>query len=162
MIPPVSDIISWIWWKGCITINVDSHSTRVVAGDFLRLGGRIIEKMHHFFWCLLGAFLLLIWDGVQCDYNCWFDCAWIVKKILLLVAHLWIHPYLVLGSCLWGVPVGALWTCNLVLSTGAASAVVWLVWGVGIRGISISIILALICPVVWKCIPISVLFCSIG
>ena len=80
---------------------------------------------------------------------------------LLLYGHFWIHLGLVPGSCLLGAPVGALWILNLVLSTGAMSDVVWLVWGVVICGVRLSRSLEFIYTVVFLCYPISVLFCSI-
>ena len=52
------------------------------------------------------------------------------KYFLLLSGHFWLHLDLVMGSRLLGVPVGALWIRNFVLSTSAVSAVVWLGWGV--------------------------------
>ena len=68
---------------------------------------------------------------------------------------------LFLGICIWGAPVGALWTRNLVLSTGTASAVVWLEWVIVIFGVYLSRSLELICLVVWMFNTISVLFRSI-
>ena len=37
-------------------MHVEGNSAGVVADDFLRVGGRIIEKLHHFFRSLLGDF----------------------------------------------------------------------------------------------------------
>ena len=62
---------------------------------------------------------------------------------------------------MWGAPVGAMLSWNLVLCTGAESAVVWLGSGVRICGVCLSRSLVLVCPVVWRCISTSVLFCSI-
>ena len=84
------------------------------------------------------------------------------NMFLLLAVHCWLHLYLVLLSCLWGAPVEALWTRNLVLSTCATSTVVWLGRGVRILGVCISRILQLRCPHVWLCNNILVLFSSIG
>ena len=36
-------------------MHVEGCSSGVVAGDCLRVGGRIIEKLHHVFFCILGA-----------------------------------------------------------------------------------------------------------
>ena len=129
-------------------------SVGVVMGDCLRGGGGIIEKLHHFFCCLLGAFWLFSCNGDQCDYHFWVDCACIIKMLPLLDGNWWFYLDLVLDSRLWGAPAGELWTCNLVLSTGLASAVVWLGWGVEICEVYLSHNLAWICPVVWQCSPI--------
>ena len=83
------------------------------------------------------------------------------KMFLLLVGHCWIHLDLVLGSFLWGAPVGALWTRNLVLFTGTASTVVWLRWGALICGVRLSCSLAFRFPVFWLFNTVSLLFRSI-
>ena len=70
------------------------------------------------------------------------------KHFPLHVVYFCLHLDLLLGSCKWGVPVGALYTHNLVLSTGAASAVVWLRWDVENFGVSLSRSLELRYPVV--------------
>ena len=52
-------------------------------------------------------------------------------RFLLLAVHCLLHLYLVPGSRILGATFGALWIRNVVPSTGAVSAVVWLGWGVG-------------------------------
>ena len=90
-------------------MHVEDHSSGLVAGDCLKMGGQIIEKLHQFFFCLLGDFFCL---------------AAIVFGVTSIS-----------GST---APIGALWTRNLVLSTGAASDVVWLRWVVRICGVRLS------------------------
>ena len=110
-----------------------------------------------------GCFWLFSWYAIQCDYLGRFNCAWVVpKKSPLTVVHLWLHLGLFLDSFWSGAPVGALWTHNLELYTCAASAVVWLGWGVEICEVGISCILELRCPIVWRFSYTSVLFCIKG
>ena len=80
----------------------------------------------------------------------------------LPVVHRCLHLDVVLRIRRWGASVGGMWTRNLVVSTGAVSAVVWLGCGVEICVVRLSPSLALICPFVWRCSSISVLFFSIG
>ena len=136
-------------------------SVGVVMGDCLRGGGGIIEKLHHFFCCLLGAFWLFSCNGDQCDYHFWVDCACIIQNV---PNTCWTFPASSGFSSrrrLWGVPVGVLWNHNLMLSAGEARYVVCLGWVVGICGVRVSRILVLRSPVVWWCNLISVVFLSI-
>ena len=62
-------------------------------------------------------------------------CVNSTKMFLLIAGHLWLHLDLAMWSLLLVAPVGELWICSLVLSTGVLSGVVWLGWGVGIYGV---------------------------
>ena len=118
-------------------MHVEGNYAGVVAGDCLRVGGLIIENMHHFF--------TVSWVLFNLSAE---------KMFLILAGYLWLHLDLVLGICLWGAPVGDLWNHDLLLSTGVVSDVVWLGWGVGICGVYLSRILVLRCKFLCLCNPI--------
>ena len=86
----------------------------------------------------------------------------ITKRFLIVALYFWLHLDLVLGICLLGVQFGTSCIRNLVPSTGSVNAVVWLEWGVGICGVRLSSILALICSVVVICNHTSGLLITIG
>ena len=96
----------------------------MVADYCLRVGGRIIENLHHF---LSVYWLFSIIQLQLCSVLPALSGQLRVhrKKLFLrLAGHFCICMDLVLGSCLLGAPVGALWICNLVMFPGAVSAVV--------------------------------------
>ena len=104
---------------------MEVHYAGVVLIDFFRVGGCIIEKLHHFFCFFPGRFLIVkmqfcsVWLALTVRL-----CMNSPKGFLPISGNFWIHLDLVMGIHMLGAPFGALWIHNFVPSTGAVSGVV--------------------------------------